>query len=479
MIAKHRRSPRSWLGQLALAAVTLAVSSTGFAAATLVIQNGNAPGVGFNDPTPAAPVGGNLGTTLGAQRLNAFQFAANVWGATLDSDVVITVLATFEPLTCTATSAVLGSAGPITVSMNHANAKIANAWHTAALANKQAGVDLNPAQSDLRARFNANLGTPNCLPGAPFYLGLDNNHGPAIDLVNVLLHEFGHGLGFLTTTNGVTGAPLLGSPSVYDFFLFDNTVKKLWVEMTNAERAASALNSRRLAWNGTRVSAAVPDVLGVGTPQFTVASPASVAGAFPIGPAQFGPALTGTGVTAEVMPVVDSANGIGLACTPLNATNAAAVNGKIAIVDRGVCGFNIKVKNAQDAGAVAVIVVDNVAGGPPAGLGGIDLTVVIPAARVTLADGLVLKNALRNRSRTRSGMFATLGINLAVRTGADPTGRVLMFTPNPFQGGSSVSHFDTSAFPNLLMEPAISADLPQAVRANRDLTFEALLDTGW
>jgi hypothetical protein len=479
MTAKHLRSTRSWLGRLALGATVLAASSASFAAATLVIQNGNAPGVGFNDPTPAAPVGGNLGTTLGAQRLNAFQFAANIWGATLDSNVVITVLATFEPLTCTATSAVLGSAGSITVSRDFPGTSFPNTWHSAALANKQAGIDLNPAQADIRARFNANLGMPNCLPGAPFYLGIDNNHGPAIDLVNVLLHEFGHGLGFQTFTNGMTGAPLLGSNSVYDFFLFDNTVKKLWAEMTNAERAASALNSRRLAWNGTRVTTAVPDVLGIGTPQFTVASPASVAGAFPIGPAQFGPALTGTGVTAEVMPVVDSANGIGLACTPLSATNAAAVNGKIAIVDRGVCGFNIKVKNAQDAGAVAVIVVDNIAGGPPAGLGGVDPAVNIPSARVTLGDGLALKNALRNRSRTRSGMFATLGINLAVRTGADPAGRALMFTPNPFQGGSSVSHFDTSASPNLLMEPAINADLPQAVSTPLDLTFQLLLDTGW
>ena len=34
--------------------------------AQIVIVNINAPGVGFNDPTPRAPVGGNTGTTLGA-----------------------------------------------------------------------------------------------------------------------------------------------------------------------------------------------------------------------------------------------------------------------------------------------------------------------------------------------------------------------------------------------------------------------------
>ena len=67
------------------------------------------------------------------------------------------------------------------------------------------------------------------------------------------------------------------------------------------------------------------------------------------------------------MPVVDQANGTGLACTPLNAANALAVNGKIALVDRGVCRFPEKVKNAQNAGAIGVIVVDNVAGSPPPG----------------------------------------------------------------------------------------------------------------
>ena len=47
-------------------------------AATIVIVNQNAVGVGFNDPSAVAPVGGNPGTTLGQQRLLAFQHAAVV-----------------------------------------------------------------------------------------------------------------------------------------------------------------------------------------------------------------------------------------------------------------------------------------------------------------------------------------------------------------------------------------------------------------
>src|SRR6266542_528506 len=53
------------------------------AAAQITILNTNAAGVGFNDPTAATPVGGNTGTTVGEQRLIAFQHAADIWGALL------------------------------------------------------------------------------------------------------------------------------------------------------------------------------------------------------------------------------------------------------------------------------------------------------------------------------------------------------------------------------------------------------------
>src|ERR1700693_2346171 len=81
-------------------------------AATLTVLNNDGPGEGFNDPTPKAPGGGNPGTTLGAQRLIAFQHAADIWGGLLSSSVTIRVGATFDALSCSASSAVLGSAGP-------------------------------------------------------------------------------------------------------------------------------------------------------------------------------------------------------------------------------------------------------------------------------------------------------------------------------------------------------------------------------
>ena len=78
------------VSSLALACLMIAGSSS---AATVVIQNADGAGEGFNDATPAVPVGGNPGITLGAQRLNAFTFAANLWAAKLQSSVTIVVSA--------------------------------------------------------------------------------------------------------------------------------------------------------------------------------------------------------------------------------------------------------------------------------------------------------------------------------------------------------------------------------------------------
>ena len=136
---------------LASAAALLLLAAPVFGNATITIVNGNTAGVGFNDPTPAAPIGGNTGTTIGEQRLIAFQHAASIWGATLDSNVEIRILSTFEPLACNATAAVLGSAGTIqifadfTPNAPYPGPQFTNTWHHGALANKRSGFDLVPA----------------------------------------------------------------------------------------------------------------------------------------------------------------------------------------------------------------------------------------------------------------------------------------------------------------------------------------------
>jgi hypothetical protein len=480
---------RNNLGKLRLLAATAALAAglmaapAANAALTIFIANGNAAGVGFNDTTPVAPVGGNPGTTLGAQRLFAFQYAAQKWGATLTSSVDVYIFARFTALTCTATGAVLGSAGTTEVFSDFANAPIANTWYSNALADKIAGEDLDPVAYDINANFNVNLGKPGCLTGTPFYFGIDNNHGAAVDFVTVLTHEMGHGLGFQTFTNGSTGdqlgAPTQPQPAVWDHYLYDNVAGVNWAQMTPAQRVASAIGVDSLVWTGPNVTAKVPQVLR-GTPRLTISGPAAgaTAGSYLIGTASFGPPLNAPGISADVMQVSNGgANGDG--CLPFSPADKTAVTGNIALINRGVCGFVVKVKNAQLAGAVGVIIADNAAGSPPPDLGGTDATITIPAVRITLGDATTLRTALTKRSRTKSGVIATLDANTAVLAGADALKRIKMYTPNPFQGGSSVSHYDISATPNQLMEPAINGDLTHEVTVPNDLTYELLKDIGW
>ena len=229
-------------------------------AATIVIVNKDGPGVGFNDPTPAAPIGGNAGTTLGQQRLNVFQDAANIWGSKLSSAITIKIAANFGPLTpCSLTSGVLGSASPVSYNGNFANAPRLNTWYPVALASSIAGVDLaagNPDGASIAAHFNSSIGTAGCLPTLGWYLGLDGNHGDQIDLETVLLHEFGHGLGFTGTVSLLDGSTLLGFPDIFAVNTFDNTSLLHWNVMSNGQRFFSTVNSGNVVFDGSNTTAA-------------------------------------------------------------------------------------------------------------------------------------------------------------------------------------------------------------------------------
>jgi hypothetical protein len=472
--------PTSSLRRCAALALSCAVLA-GAQAATITIVNQNAAGVGFNDPTPATPVGGNPGTTLGQQRLIAFQHAADVWGVTLTSKVPIRIGASFVPLSCTDNSAVLGSAGANEIWSDFTNAPRPKTWYPSALASKLAGVDVaTPGEPHIIARFNSRLGLfPDCLPGPGFYLGLDNNAGPAIDLVTVLLHEMAHGLGFQTFTDDETGAEIQDTPSVWDYYLVDNRSERPWVDMSAPERVASAISGRGLSWNGPIVTAAVPQVLAPRS-RLVVSgkSAGNAAGNYEIGDASFGPPLGPTPVAGQLMPVVDQPDGTGLACTPLNYLNALAVRGSVALVARGTCPFVDKARNVQAAGAIGMVVSDN-APGEPTGLPGDDPGITIPSVRVTQEAGVTLRAALQARSRTRSGVVASLGIDPARLAGTDERRRILMYTPTTNAPGSSVSHYTTDAKPNQLMEPSINSDLTHTVTPPRDLTYPLLQDIGW
>lgn len=462
-------------------------------AATIVIQSRDAAGVGFNDATPVAPVGGNTGTTLGEQRMKVYRHVADLWEQALKSDVTITVNAGWEALTCTSSSAVLGSAGAWNIWSNFPGST-PNTWYPQALANKLAGVDLSAGTPDdgsgygnvdIKTQFNVNLGKAGCLDGSPFYLGLDGNAGSKVNFVETLLHELGHGLGFsvltVNTSSGQRFDPAsptffsdAGLPSIWEGFMYDNTVGKTWLTMTSVERKASAINPLRLAWNGPNVLAGA-SMLSPTPVARVVATLAGYSGVYNVGTASFGPAVQDGAPSAPIaIPATNKQ-----ACTAFGAADAAAVNGKIALIDRGTCTFTTKAKNAQLAGAVGVIIANNAAGAAPS-LGGTDATIVIPTISVSQVDGLRLKTAVAGGSRGKPATAtATFGLDATRRAGADTLGRPLLYTPNPLVGGSSVSHWDVSATPNLLMEPNINSDLGTILVAPKDLTVPLLKDLGW
>ena len=456
-----------------------------FAAATITIVNTDGPNEGFNDPTPAKPIGRNNGKTIGQQRLIAFQFAASIWGATLTDNVEIKIQSAFNPLPCTASSGVLGSAGTIQIISDFPGAGFPRTWYPTALANKLANTDLMPGASgtnadDIGAQFNSSLGATNpdgtpCLTGFGWYYGLDGKHGTNIDLVTVLLHEFAHGLGFASFVDETNGTQIKNRTDIFSRQILDNTLGLTWDNMTAQERKQSAINTRNVVWTGSHVTNSIPNVLQQGTPLLAVLSPAAIAANYQVGTASFGAPLASPGLNGNLIQGLDAADTAGPSttdgCSAL--TNTSAVGGHIALLDRGSCTFSTKVKNAQNAGAIGVIIVDNRLEIPPPGMSGTDSTIAIPAVMISQPDGATIEGQLPG------GVNATLGLNLSIRAGADVSGRGLLWTPNPVQPGSTISHWDEIATPNQLMEPAINDDLTHSVTVPQDLTFELLRDLGW
>ncbi len=106
----------------------------------------------------------------------------------------------------------------------------------------------------------------------------------------------------------------------------------------------------------------------------------------PVGTADFGPALTTTGVSGPIaIGPADNTEG----CV---AFAAGFFTGKLAVIDRGTCSFTIKVKNAQVAGAKGVIIANHITGGDAAGgMTGTDSTITIPSVFVGYTHGLGIK----------------------------------------------------------------------------------------
>ena len=457
------------------------------AQAAIVPVNQDPAGVGLNDPTARAPEGGNPGTTVGDQRKIVYQFAADLWGSILTTNQDVKVGASFAALTCTSTSATLGSAFATWIDWNFPNAPLADTLYHSALANQIAGTNLNssdpqyafPYDVEINSQFNSNLGQSNCLAGSGWYYGLDGNT-PAgkISFLDVVMHEIGHGLGFsgfVGYSDGVLGERVgaNGTSDIYTHLAYDNVTGARFDDaaMTDALRATALKTQGQVSWDGATAKAQVPLELG---PKTALKITGSTTANFPFyGTAAFGAVATAANFNGDLVIVNDGAGAdTADACETLAANS---LTGKVAFINRGTCGFEFKARNAQGAGASAVII-GNVASSATPGTApnmSDDTTIndtTVPTLSLNLSDA----NTIRTQG---TGMHAALGTVAGQYAGADSGNRPLLYAPSTVANGSTFSHFDVSLTPNALMEPFINDDL--AANYRTDLTLALFKDEGW
>lgn len=198
---------------------------------------------------------------------------------------------------------------------------------------------------------------------------------------------------------------------------------------------------------------------------FSVLAPSTIAGSYTFqAPSAWGGNWQSGTAYGNLVVVNDGSANPTQGCQTL--VNAAAVNGKIAVIDRGTCEFGIKALNAQNAGAIAVIVVNNAAGTIDMGAGAQGGSVTIPVVMVSQANGNTIKAQITGGNTTtallgqRNEWVQQVSVNSFSLTSGNDGG----YAYHRQQGNISLLQGSTA---NLSITPAASSNaaLPQRVRA--------------
>ncbi len=186
-----------------------------------------------------------------AEAIEAFEEATAIWSTLLKSDIPIRIRARWEPLGAN----VLGSAGPTTISSfpedDPTRGIIADTWYPVALANALSGEDAFDGQD---GSFDINVNISCNRTDWHFDVDSDPPSG-TIDLLTVVLHEIGHGVGIIgSMSQQGGGAQSQGSwgiesnqgdnrPLVYDTFAEDGNERLLIDETFYANPSTLLFNA--------------------------------------------------------------------------------------------------------------------------------------------------------------------------------------------------------------------------------------------
>jgi len=285
--------------------------------------------------------------------------------------------------------------------------------------------DGNGARMD--SIFNRGNGCPNASWNGTFI-----SFCPGLTTDDVTAHEWGHA--YTEYTHGLIYAWQPGALNESYSDIWGETVDRL------NGRGGDSPDTARTAGACT---ASTPN-----PPTVNITAPAAIAGPKLAGGAAFGP--TTFSIAGTVVAVNDGAAPTIDGCE-IPFANAAAIAGKIAYMDRGICGFAVKVKNAQLAGAIGAIIGNNVAGTAPS-MGGADPTVTIPSLSLSLNDATAIKAQLGVTTVTASLARGGVGTDSSVRwlMGEDATGGALrdMYNPTCYGNPGKVTDAQYSCGPN-------------------------------
>jgi subtilisin family serine protease len=238
------------------------------------------------------------------------------------------------------------------------------------------------------------LGNYNIFPGP-----VDNARSE--DILNAL--EAAYEDGFDIANMSLGGRPKSGNLGIQDLttVAVDNLDKANMIVAVAAGNSGPGFDTVESPGSAARALTA-----GAATAPHYIATPVTVNG-------QSYGALSGdfaivTNDLTAPLAVLTNANGsLATACTALP---AGSLTGKIALISRGSCSFSTKIRDAQVAGAVAVVMVNNAPGDPiQMGQDGTPDQPTIPAYMLSLTDGsaLIGANGASAKISAAAGYFVT------------------------------------------------------------------------